>query len=324
MNRSLGSAVVHQLTGSAPSLVTLSNGEVAQVFWVTIEGPIGAGKTELTKVLVPRLEAEFGKDRIFFVPEPIEELMQDGLFQRYQRDPARWAFEFQTTCFDLRTDYFNAGWDAMCEKLAQQGRVPQDGLSGRKTAILISERSIVSDTCFMRVQYRQGHCDEDTLNRYLKLNAKWRALYKGIAPGLVIYCRAGADMDKIVDLCQQRIHERKREAEEDLVTPEYNRCVLEEHERLFGPAHGAIFFASGFAKEVLAIPVITVDTTENYRDDPSVALKKSGELLDVIRLAVQSMPEVEPIVRLDRGIVEERTLLGGAGPVYVDVSESSQ
>lgn len=292
MKPSLDSQLLQGLKRGSPALVDLpgTSGEKARVFWVTLEGPIGAGKTELCKVLTPRLVEHFGKDRVFYVAEPIDELMRSGLFQDYQRDPKRWAFEFQTTFFNKRTDYFREAYDNMIHTLATT-RVTQDDQNGCKTAILFSERSIVSDTCFMRVQYECGHCSEDTLGRYLDLNSKWRELYRGVVPGLVVYCRAGTERTGIIDLCQRRIRERKREAEEDLVTPEYNGLVLKEHDDLFMPTHKGGCLVPGFSgKELLSIPVVVVDTTENYRDDERVALKKSGELLECICESMGPMP----------------------------------
>jgi len=126
----------------------------------------------------------------------------------------------------------------------------------------------------------------------LKLNIKWRALYKGVAPGLVVYCRPGpvqqAQTSEIIGICQRRIKERARDAEEKLVTPEYNQKVLEEHDRVFGQG-SPLAFSEGFGHRALSIPIVIVDTTENYRDDPRVALKKSGELLHLIRLQVPVM-----------------------------------
>ena len=329
MKASLDAQLLQGLNRGSPALVDLpGTGEKARIFWVTLEGPIGAGKTELCKVsmsergiyrwltvplslpspgevLTPRLVDHFGTDRVFYVAEPIDELMQSGLFQDYQRDPKRWAFEFQTTFFNKRTDYFREAYDHMLSKLATT-TVKQDDENGCKTAILFSERSIVSDTCFMRVQYECGHCTEDTLHRYLDLNAKWRELYRGVVPGLVVYCRAGTNPEGIIDLCQKRIRERKREAEEDLVTPEYNGLVLKEHDELFMPVHKGGCLVPGFyGKNLLSIPVVVVDTTENYRDDERVALKKSGELLERI---CESMGPV-PLLGLPMAPI------GGAGPI---------
>jgi|WetSurMetagenome_2_1015567.scaffolds.fasta_scaffold00074_30 deoxyadenosine/deoxycytidine kinase len=271
-----GSATLVELPGTG--------GQRARVFWVTLEGPIGAGKSELCRILTPRLEEHFGKDRVFYVDEPIDELVASGLFQEYQRDPKRLCFEFQVTFFNKRTDYFRAAFANMLKKLATT-RVPQDEGNGIKTAVMLSERSILSDTCFMRVQSECGHCSEQTLERYVDINHKWRELYHGVAPGLVIYCRAGSTTDSIVDLCQQRIRERKRPAEEELVTPFYNGIVLQEHDRVFLAYGGA--FVMGFAgHHPLTVPVAVCDTTENYRDDASVAEKKSAELLQHVRNAL--------------------------------------
>jgi deoxyadenosine/deoxycytidine kinase len=300
MENALDHKLMEGLASGTPAHVHLpQQGHTAQqarIFWVTLEGIIGAGKTELCKVLTPCLEEHFGKNRVFFVAEPIDELMSSGLFQAYQRAPQRWAFEFQTTFFHKRTMYFRAAYDAMLKTLAStwetQDRYANTDLHGDerpctiKTAIMLSERSIVSDTCFMRVQYECGHVDQDSLDRYLDLNAMWRELYHGMVPGLIVYCRAGADQRAVIGLCQQRIRERKRESEEDLVTPEYNTIVLREHDRLFaGPA--SVFVADGFAGLApVAVPIVVVDTTENYRDDKRVALKKSSELLAQIQASL--------------------------------------
>jgi len=311
-NTLLGSQVLEGLAQASCTFVDLPGprAEKARVFWVTLEGPIGAGKTELFRILGPRLEEQFGRDRIFFIPEPIAEMERSGLFQEYQRDPKRWAFEFQTTFFDKRTDYFRKAYDVMIQALVTSS-VPQDTDNGCKTAILLSERSIVSDTCFMRVQYQCGHCSDATLNRYLSLNAKWRELYRGIVPGLIVYCRAGSDEQGIVALCQKRIKERARPTEEDLVTPEYNTLVLQEHERLFGtPDHN--FIAQGFGgQSAVSIPVLIVDTTANYRDDARIALKKSGELMERIMIGLSSSPSPIPV----RAVVQ--TIRGSGGDIIV-------
>ncbi len=133
--------------------------------------------------------------------------MASGLFQRYQRDPERWCYQFQTTMFDKRTDYFLSTLKDV-EAILRLSDEPQDAANGVKTAVIISERSIMSDICFMRVQRARGHCDKETLDSYLSLNAKWRGLYRGVSPGLVVYCRAGDETDTIVSTCQSRIKVR--------------------------------------------------------------------------------------------------------------------
>jgi len=310
MKPSLDGRLMEGLSQGSPTIVQLPyGGGKARIFWVTLEGPIGTGETELCKVLSPRLQEHFGKDRVFYVAEPIDELMASGLFQDYQRKPKRWAFEFQTTFFDKRTDYFREAYDDMIHALAASPAQEND-TEGCKTAIMLSERSIMSDTCFMRVQYACGHCSKETLDRYLRLNSKWRELYRGMVPGLVVYCRAGNNTAGIVELCQKRIRERNREAEQDLVTPEYNAIVLREHDSMF--ATSARVVVDGFLGEwAIGVPIVIVDTTENYRDDERVAMKKSSELLDHIKANIGEGPHAPasygPFARL-----------GGAGPINMD------
>lgn len=267
---------------------------IVDIFWVTIEGPIGAGKTELCNVLLPRLRETFGENRVFFVPENIDETMQSGLFQDFQRDPKRYAYQFQTVLFRTRTDDFLANWTRMLDVVGETPdpihdafhhteTIEAEGWRHRRRVILVTERSILSDAIFMQIQNTLGNATDRELNDYMKLNAAWRLLYPA-KPNLVIYCRAGSTVEGIVSLCDKRIKERRREAEEVLVTPEYNRVLLEEHERVFNnPAMGSTArFHMGNQLRPFSVKVVLFDTTENYRDNKDVALKKSSEIISHI------------------------------------------
>lgn len=103
LKQSIGSTVLHELSGGNVSKVLLSDGTVLEVFWVTVEGVIGAGKSTLIEKLLPRFRAIFGENRVFFVPEN-EQLLKSQLFNDYCADPKRWAYQFQTVCFNRRTE----------------------------------------------------------------------------------------------------------------------------------------------------------------------------------------------------------------------------
>lgn len=235
-------------------------------FWITVEGPIGAGKSELMKILVPQLEATYrGEGSVMVVPENIEIMMDRGTFQRSQQDPTRYTFQAQCMWFHRRTRDWLDAWN-----------------SGGSTArVIISERSVFSDPIFMATTFRKGYVQPHELSDYMELHSMWAEIYP-IMPGLIIYCRAGETHDEIVDLCDKRIKERAREAETDLVDKEYNRLVLEEHEKRFGLSSGHARVGVGKDKEV--IPVLIMDTTANYRDDVRVAKQKSDEVLGKVRL----------------------------------------
>ncbi len=263
-------------------IVTLADGQRIDVCWVTIEGPIGAGKTELANVLLPHLKTTFGENRVFFLKENIEELMESGLFQDYQRKPKKWCYEFQTACFEIRTRDFLANWPVMLDAVGGS-ESPCDAVGQPKKVLLLSERCILSDAAFMQVQWLAGNCTERTLRTYMNLNARWRMLYP-IEPSLVLYCRAGSDPASIIALCDERIKERGRDSEEELVKPAYNMLVLKRHDEVFGDPDGTAQFSSRLDGRamLLVVPVVMIDTRENYRDDGRVALKKSQEITNHI------------------------------------------
>jgi deoxyadenosine/deoxycytidine kinase len=241
------------------------------VFWVSVEGPIGAGKTTLMNRLQDSLSMRYGHGNVVLLEENIDSLMDSGLFQKYQKDPKRWAYLFQTKMFDLRTDEFLN----TLEKLKRAFVEPWIPLlaphfADTQRVIIITERSIMSGEVFMNVQQRQGNVDPTEYDTYMAMHAKWKRLYP-VHPSLVIYCTPGKESAQIVDVCQDRIRERARDAEEELVTRAYNTILLEEHERMFG---GGAF----------PVPVMRMDTTENYKTDERIALKKSGEVLEAIKV----------------------------------------
>ena len=240
------------------------------VFWVSVEGPIGAGKTTLMNRLRDSLSIHYGHGNVVLLEENIDSLMESGLFQKYQKDPKRWAYLFQTKMFDLRTDEFLN----TIEKLKRTFMDPYIPLFAAfadvRQVVIITERSIMSGEVFMNVQQRQGNVDQTEYDTYMAMHAKWKQLYP-VHPSLVIYCTPGKESAQIVDVCQDRIRERARDAEEELVTRAYNTILLEEHERMFG---GGAF----------PVPVMRMDTTENYKTDERIALKKSGEVLEAIKV----------------------------------------
>jgi len=243
---------------------------ILDVFWVSMEGPIGAGKTTLMQKIYGSLADRFGMLNVFLLLENIDELLKSGLFQKYQEDPKRWAYLFQTKMFHFRTTEFKQEL-ARIHNCAKELHAPTGVCYGDPTprrVIIITERSIMSGEAFMNVQRRRGNVDEMEYSSYMEMHEMWKQLYP-VHPRLIIYCTPGADTETIVDKCQERIEERDRESEQKLVTKDYNRIVLEEHEKLFG---GGAFI----------VPVIRMDTTANYKSDERVAMTKSTEVMDAI------------------------------------------
>lgn len=269
------------------NFVLLPSGARAHIFWIALEGPIGAGKSTLLSSLMSMLEDEFGKDRVYVVQENVESMMEDGLFGKFQRKPAKYALEFQIKVFDDRTNDFLAEYDRIL-KLVDQTSVKQDEAFPYKRVFLFTERSILSDGIFMKCLHDGGLVKKRTFDNYCRWNKKWRLLY-AIRPSLVVYCLPGATIEEAIDNCQSRILERARPGEEFLVTKEYNGNLLAQHEAVFrnpgnrtgGKQFAGFDFPAGLGK-AFRVPVVTINTLENYRDDKDVALKRSAEMIDHI------------------------------------------
>lgn len=241
-------------------------------FWVSVEGVIGAGKSELLKILLPRLRERYGELFVVHVPENVEALQETGLFQKFNNDPKRHAYRVQTMFFHTRTHEFLLKWEAT---ITQLSLLPIEHVDGR-TVIILSERSIVTDTIFMRVNTILGNADESELADYLNLNKMWRRVYP-TTPRLFVYCKPAHDRSQSLATCDTRIHERQRDSEANLVTKDYNGVVYDEHVKVFEVGQCSI--DAGSDAQTLCVPVVTLLSDENYRDDATVALNKSTEVL---------------------------------------------
>jgi len=297
-----------------------------EVFWVTIEGVIGAGKSTLIEKLLPRFKAIFGENRVFFVPEN-EELLKSQLFNDYCADPKRWAYQFQTVCFNRRTEDFQDCWDDILEKVAHSLIEEGDYMNQRskrlhRRAVIISERSILTDGIFVKVQELYGTMTQREIEDYTRLNNQWtRGLYP-IRPNLAILCLPA---ESTIDICQDRINERNRNdgAELKLVQKSYNKVVLDAHNLVLnsqGAKPGTMSVAEFIIRErkgmheVFHLPVFHFDTTENYRDDETVADRKATEILGEINK--QSCWSDDDEELSDGRIADPNVLQGGGSVVF--------
>lgn len=197
-----------------------------------------------------------------------------------------------------------------------------------RRAVIISERSILTDRIFVKVQELYGTMTESEIEDYARLNNQWtRGLYP-IRPNLAILCLPASgisDGTETIDICQDRIEERNRNdgAELKLVQKSYNKVVLEAHNLVLNPegakpgtmsvAEFVIRERRGIA-EVFQLPVFHFDTTENYRDDESVADRKASEILD--RINKQSCWSDDDDELADGQIADPNILQGGGSVIF--------
>lgn len=282
------------MTDSQVQYVKLKKGLHIKVFWMSVEGVVGTGKTELLKIIIDQLVSIHGDQLVLCVPENIEELQErgtpfvspppqdltpcvyfKGIFQRCNSDPKKHAFHFQCMFFHTRTRMFQKLWRERVALLKE--RCNSVDLSG-KTLYIVSERSIISDCIFAHVNHERGNLNDDEIVSYLSLNAMWKEMYP-IHPSLFLYCKTGYNREESINICDARIDERGRPSEKELVTPEYNGCVYDAHEDVF--SEGTCFIDMGDDK-VYHVPVTQFCTKANYRDDDRIALKSSTDIWERI------------------------------------------
>jgi len=269
---SIGSRVVDATAGEEIGFPVLIGTREYQVFWISLEGPIGVGKSTLLGHVANRLTSEYPLDIVEQVPENIEGMLKKGLFQKSQLEPKKYAFRVQVVWFTMRTRCFMEQWDGIVARLKNEQHM---GINAdRKRIFLVSERSVLSDPIFMETQYHEGHASAEELEDYLEIHAEWLRIFPA-PPSLMIYCKTS------IDICQKRVKERAREAEQNLVTREYNMTILNLHDRFMDIENGGFKYTKRGQLE--RIPVLVFDTAVNYRDDPEIARAASTEILQAVR-----------------------------------------
>lgn len=222
---------------------------------IVIDGIIGAGKTELiNKCLVPIL-SERGY-RITVIPEPVNKWKESGILERFYEDPKRWAYHFQTKAFLDRVNLSNV--------LYRKYRDVTD--------IFILERSIFTDNLFMEVLHDSKTIDDLEYDDYKEWWSMWSNVMP-FEPDIFVYLRPS------IDECMNRVSERDRGGEilDDTkgVTKSYQSLLLEKHDAFLGGRSANI-------GECHHIPVVKLETDENFRDDEGVKHRISDTFEEII------------------------------------------
>ena len=223
---------------------------------IAVEGIIGAGKSILLHQCLLPILLERGW-KVTVVDEPVSKWDKEGLLKKFYDDPKRYAYHFQTKAFHDRV--------RACQEQFQK--------HGKETDVFLLERSVFSDTIFMKTLYEQGNLSDMEMKHY----EEWWDLWEEVMPfrpDLFVY------LSPDLDVCMSRVRERSRDGEEG-VSKDYQRLLEEKHEELF--AGGAVEVAPGHY-----VPVLTLKTNSNFRDDPAVKRRIADQLEEKIRLIQQS------------------------------------
>ena len=208
--------------------------------WISIEGIIGAGKTTLIKSIMPFLEKEFGQDGILVVDEPVDEWIKSGHLENCTKQP----YVAQTYFFHTRVERFL--------KLTKESNAK----------VIISERSMISDRfVFWDTTCKNGLVTDLAQKTYPALWHTWTRLMRGRTPDIYIY------LELDVDNSQKRMRERNRTAEKDVVSNQYQKQLVEAHEKVF---------LSG------KYNTVKISSKQNFRDDEGIAENIAKQIRDLI------------------------------------------
>lgn len=213
--------------------------------WVSIEGIIGAGKTTLIKNILPHLEEKYGENEILVVDEPVKQWIESGHLEKCTTEP----YVAQTFFFHTRVERF-------IELLSQR--------DDSNLSVIISERSMISDRyVFWDTTCLNGGVTELAQKTYPALWNTWSRLLKGNTPDLYIY------LELDVETSQARMRSRNRSAEQEVVSKEYQKQLLDAHERVFFSKDGKY-------------NAVRISSAQNFKDDTSVAKDISDRIIRLI------------------------------------------
>lgn len=165
---------------------------------IAVDGITGSGKTTFIKHLAKILNAKY-------MLEPVDKWQKNNLLGDYYEDASRWAFTFQ---LNVIIDKMNS--------------ISSD----KDDKIVITERSVYSDRCFMEMFFNQKKITYVEYELYTKI---WDSLEKNMAdiPDIIIY------LNPSVDESMDRIKKRGR-IEEVNLTRKSQQEMADLHDKYFG------------------------------------------------------------------------------------------
>jgi len=222
---------------------------------IVVDAIIGAGKTTLIReCLIPHLTARGW--RVTEVREPVDKWKETGRLQQFYKDPSRRGYQFQTMAFHDRIkearDKFEKYKDA--------------------TDIFILERSIFTDSIFMKMLFESGTIDQTEYEDYCSLWEMWKNLMP-FQPDMFIYLKPS------LTVCMDRLRNRNRDGEAG-VSEDYQKKLEEKHDEFLG----ANYVSMGNFR---CVPRILLNTDANFKDDKGAR----EALIDKIETAIKTIRE---------------------------------
>lgn len=219
-----------------------------------IDGEIGAGKSTLLDSLDNFLPSINEMEKVVIIKEPVETWKNDGHLKEFYADKERNAYEFQTYAFITRIKSIKEAFK----------KTPD-------ADIYIIERSIFTDRyVFVEMLHDEGFIDNRRYNMYIEWWNLWTDVMP-IMPTGFVYLKPS------LEECMKRIINRNRDGESG-IPMKYQELLREKHEEFFGDK-----FVNVKGK---LVPVLPLETNDNFRDDPEIAIAIAKRIAKFARSTV--------------------------------------
>ncbi len=216
---------------------------------VLVEGNIGAGKSELVRVLAHTLREDHDRT-VITLQEPVQEWADIGgagnLLAAFYQDKSRWGLAFQQHALMTKL--------RLLDRHAAAVRDPH--------TIVVAERSVFTDYCvFAPMLHEQRHIDALSLALYRDAWGFYTGKGANVPSLFTLYLRTDPEV------CRARITKRARVGEQ-AITLDYLQELHRRHEEWLGDA----------AK------VITVDGNQDFQGDSWVQERIAKGFLHAIHV----------------------------------------
>lgn len=184
--------------------------------WIIIEGEIGNGKSELA-IKLGKYFRDSGKT-VVVILEPVEEWEEVGIFQKFCKNPAENAYDFQTFVFATRIIAIHKAFK-----------------ENPHADVYILERSPFTDIIFWELQKKI--VDPMQIAMYAMWSTAWLSFGQPFDPATakVLYLKT------TLTESQKRVAARSRDGEKSSVTIEYQMELRRVHEALLEGLHEGEF-----------------------------------------------------------------------------------
>lgn len=234
--------------------ITCLSAQAERPYCIFVDGLVGAGKTTFINLLKKSLP------NIHVVEEPAAQWLDvqghGSLWDLYLQDQKRWAFSTEVYIPFIRIQVLE---NALAVAEAQ--------------GVILMDRSIYADRyCFARVAYENGSLSELEWAMYVKW-FDWLAQHSPQPDGFIyVHVPAATTL--------KRMDERGR--------PEEKNFPLSLQQRFYECNQDFFIHKKELPSAVAAIPVLIIDGSQNFKDDPQTQAQCLAQVRQFLELIKKS------------------------------------